>query len=1434
MARQVNTTRSDELLSEWNPLLLECLCWSDDDNTEVRQVRISYNGSRQQYAPVQLQGVPTSGAVDSGADITIVGGELFRRVAAVAKLRRSQLKKVDKIPHTYDQKTFSLDGRVDLDLTFNGVTLNTPVYVKMDSPEPLLLAEGVCRQLEIISYHPDVIANTSQLKKRSKKEDRAQCAKQGDATENLGVANTTLLGRDDGGGRATCNQERRPSSTDSTRRAAKSNPTVTRCSDDTAGTTQATRKSTQDRTVLCAQSVVATEQPPNSREETTGHTGRLEEQATLYFKDLGDATTVAERPDKEDNPGAVRLLEPDQSSDVTDKLKRGVTGVADNGVVTPIQETGGPAKAVALETSSAAVPPEMEEAVVPMVRVWLSRSVRLLPGQSTTVPVRLEGAVSTDSTVLLEGDPDIEATTGVRVMNVLMDTARDGEPQILLSNHSGLTQKLDKGAILGGATEVDVVEPGEEDTTKMLTESDPDQTEVIQLSGGHVFHITGELRDECRRKKLLELLGDPDIPPEEKEQLLEFLASNHEAFSLEEGERGETDLVEMVIDTGDAPPLKQAARRMPFSVRQEVARLLKEMQRDGVIEPSNSPWASPVVLVRKRDGSHRFCVDCRGLNTLTKADTFPLPRIDELLDQLGKSKYFSTIDLAAGFWQIKMHPDSREKTAFVTTQGLFHFKVMPFGLTNAPAVFQRLMQRVVMCLNPDDGPDFVSVYLDDILVFSETLSDHLDHLRRVIQRTREVGLKLKPTKCHFARAELEYLGHTITPGGVGTNPRLVAAVKEFPKPRSIHGVRRFLGLASFYRRFIPNFARIASPLHQLTHKGVVFKWTPECSATFNELKNKLTTAPVLAYPRFDRDFILETDASILGLGAVLSQVQDDGKPHPISFASRALSNSEKNYAITELETLAVVWAISHYHHHLYGHSVTVLTDHTAVRAVLETPSPSGKHARWWNKVYGRGVKEVKIVYRAGRENVSADALSRSPHDPAPLEGVGEDEMQISQVQSQATGPEASISELLQLEDNELPTTPTVSYIVEQKRDPELRQIIDFLQTSALPSDEGRARKIALQSPLFTIIDGTLFYLDPRHRSRRVVVPLRHRRKLLEETHAGRYGGHFSGKKLYDSLSLHWWWDGMYRDAMEYCKTCPECAIATGTGRILRPPLCPIPIARPFQVWGVDIMDLPKTEQGNQHAIVFQDLFTKWPMVYPAPDQKAIRIARLLTEQIVPLFGVPEALLSDRGANLLSHLMTDVCESLGVKKLNTTAYHPQCDGTVERFNRTLKSMLRKHAARFGMQWDRFLPRVLWSYRNTPHSSTGEKPSFLMFGIDCRSPTEAMFQHVPADMTDYRQELLISLSSARELAQQTIRKVQRQYKVQYDKRSREPDYKLGEWVLVRFPQEETGRNRKLSRPWHGPYRITDRRDPDITVTKVYFPSERTIQGAPDPSL
>ena len=346
---------------------------------------------------------------------------------------------------------------------------------------------------------------------------------------------------------------------------------------------------------------------------------------------------------------------------------------------------------------------------------------------------------------------------------------------------------------------------------------------------------------------------------------------------------------------------------MAFTVREEVARQLKKMQEARVIQPSSSPWASPVVMVRKKDGSHRFCVDYHHLNSLTKSDTYPLPRIDDLLDQLGQCKYFSTLDLASGYWQIRVARESREKTTFVTPQGLFEFLVMPFGLTNAPAAFQRLMQRVLAGLNPDAGPDFVAVYIDDVLVFSRTVEDHLNHLRAVIQRIMEAGLKLKPSKCHFAQREVEYLGHLVTPEGLKPNRQLFEAITEFSTPANVSEVRRFLGLASYYRRFIDGFAKIAAPLQELTRKNTPFHWTEACNKSMRTLKTQLTSALVLAYPSFHRPFTVETDASIIGLGAVLQQTQEDSKLHPVAYASRSLTAAEQNYSITELEALAVVW-----------------------------------------------------------------------------------------------------------------------------------------------------------------------------------------------------------------------------------------------------------------------------------------------------------------------------------------------------------------------------------------------------------------------------------------------------------------------------------------------------------------------------------------------
>ena len=463
---------------------------------------------------------------------------------------------------------------------------------------------------------------------------------------------------------------------------------------------------------------------------------------------------------------------------------------------------------------------------------------------------------------------------------------------------------------------------------------------------------------------------------------------------------------------------------------------------------------------------------------------------------------------------------------------------------------------------------------------------------------------------------------------------------------------------------------------------------------------------MLCYPAFNK-----------GLGAILSQEHTDGKLHPVAYTSRALSHTEKRYAITDLETLAIVWAVTHFHAYLYGHDVLVYTDHSAVRAVLETPSASGKHARWWSKLFSSGLRSIKIVYRPGKDNVSADALSRCPISAPHNNIVVDDPVQIAQLESSSP----VITDLLNAEPFKLGISQTVDFASEQSKNPVVNDMIQFLTTGTLPDDVQRSRKVVAQAPSFTMIDNILYYLDSTKRDRkRCVVPLQLRQQVMEEYHSGPLSGHFSGDKLYKTLVNHWWWQGMYSDVLKHCSSCPQCAIVNPSGRVNKPPLQPIPVSRPFQILGVDIMDLPYMEAGNKHVIVFQDYLTKFPLVFPVPDQKTIRLSRLLVEDVISLFGVPEALLSDRGTNLLSHLMQDLWKMFGIKKLNTTAYHPQCDGMVERFNRTLKTILRKHTATYGNQWDWYLFSALYAYHNTPHKSTGEKPNFLLFGVDCRTP------------------------------------------------------------------------------------------------------------------
>ena len=463
-------------------------------------------------------------------------------------------------------------------------------------------------------------------------------------------------------------------------------------------------------------------------------------------------------------------------------------------------------------------------------------------------------------------------------------------------------------------------------------------------------------------------LANADLTDSQKTELQRLINEYRDVFALSPQELGRTNLVQHHINTGDHPPIRQRAYRVPEAQKRRIEQCIDEMLEQDIIQPSTSPWSSPVVLVRKPDGSDRFCVDFRKVNSVTKKDSYPLPRIAETLDVLHGAQFMSSLDFRSGYWQISMDPSSTGKTAFISHAGLYEFKVMAF----APTCFQRLMECVLRGLTWE----IALIYLDDVLVYSRTFDAHLEHLRLVFNRFREAGLKLKPSKCHFGQKKVKFLGHVISKDGVLPDPDKVSAIKEYPVPRSVKDVRAFLGLANYYRKFVKDFAKIAGPLHDLTKKGLKFQWSDACQSAFETLKEALTQAPILAYPDFTLEFTLATDASDHGLGYVLGQVQN-GREVVIAYGGRKLLPAEKNYSVTEREALAVVAGIKHYQHYLYGAHFKVLTDHSAVRLLMSLKMPFGRLARWALLLQQY---DFEIIHRAGVSNGNADALFRRSCD----------------------------------------------------------------------------------------------------------------------------------------------------------------------------------------------------------------------------------------------------------------------------------------------------------------------------------------------------------------------------------------------------------------------------------------------------------------------
>ena len=729
---------------------------------------------------------------------------------------------------------------------------------------------------------------------------------------------------------------------------------------------------------------------------------------------------------------------------------------------------------------------------------------------------------------------------------------------------------------------------------------------------------------------------------------------------------------------------------------------------------------------------------------------------------------------------------------------------MPFGLCNAPATFQRLMEAVLAGL----ARDVCVVYLDDILVMGTTFSEHIVNLAKVPTRLHEAGLRLKPAKCFFAREEVEFLGHIVSAKGVVANPMKVKAVQNYPVPSNLRKLRSFLGLASYYRRFIAKFSAIANPLFKLTRKDTPLEWSAACQEAFVELKRLLTNAPLLVFPDFSKLFMLETDASGEGLGAVLAQGQGDDSVRPIAYASRVLLPHEKRYGVSELEALAVVWAARHFRIYLYGHRCRVYTDHEALKSLLNTLQPSGKLARWDLALQEL---DLEIHYQPGWANANADALSRAPLS-SPLQGPYGIVAAVDVPRPSAKGGEQLLA-------------------LRQRDDPTLLRIIDHYVSGKLPLGDELAHAVTLTRSQYTVLDDILYRVQSDG-TLRVIPPSFDRRGIFEEAHSGTFAGHLRDAKVYGELARHYWWPKMRADILHWCRSCIVCATRR-LGHTVTPPLVPIPVAGPFDRVGVDVIQFPKSHQGNRYAVVFVDYLTKWPEVFATSDQTALTIARLFVEHIVSRHGVPAELLSDRGPSFLSNLFRAVCELLGTRKVNTTAYHPQTDGFVERFNRTLTNMLAKTVEKGGRDWDVRLPYVLFAYRSSPQESSRESPFFLLYGRDPRFPTEvALSPPLPrtdVDLVEYKSELQERLSEAWELARQNILKVQKWQKTSHDQRARSPAFRVGERVFVHRPSLKAGAAYKFALPFCGPFRIVELHENGATLLKVARPGDPKMRVA-----
>ncbi len=1038
-----------------------------------------------------------------------------------------------------------------------------------------------------------------------------------------------------------------------------------------------------------------------------------------------------------------------------------------------------------------------------MLPVKMKKTVALPPGYQVKVPVNVAKLNAIGVVVSPEGSVD----------EALVETDEKGNFSLIATNGSTLTEIYHRGTVVGHFEETVAPEMVPLDEVLAKVKASPKSAA------------------SDKKKKFLRETLQLGAEGSAAEPFWHVIEDFHDVFAEGPADMGFTDVVQHKINLKHNDPIHLKQFQIPWEHEKFIHEFVNDLLKKKCIRPSNSPYNFPVFCVKKPSGGLRIVNDYRLLNMAAKEDKYVIRSIQECIDTIGRrrSKIFSALDLTNSFWQLALEESSRHLTAFtIPGWGRFEWVTTPMGLHGSPSTFARMMDHVM------EGLAGVLTYIDDVLVNSPTIEEHLHDLKEAFKRLRQFGLKLNSKKCHILQKEVAYLGFTLTQNGVLPGLAKVKAVKEFPEPKTVKAIQEFLGLMNYFRHMLPGYARRSGHLSALLKKDSEWKegqpLPTEASKAFEVLRDELCAKPVLKYPRADLMFHLSTDAATGtaegvggGYGAMLSQVDEAGLEMVIAYASRTLKKHEKNYSAYLAEMGAASWAIDHFSVYLMGRDFILYTDH----------KPIEKMSAMQKKTLNRLMQQMNefqfvIKHRDGAANVVPDALSRNPVDavtrsmakstdatPDMDSGEGDTAARIEKARMMA----AEMASDLEVPEEDLFTL--------QCQDKLCRQLMDWLKKGQLPTATDEAKKVSNLGRFCLLNDGVVYiimHMKGRPETVLLVAPKAMQGDIVRAAHASMYGGHGGVGKTILRVQTRFWWPGLATDVDKFVQSCAVCQRANDppamhANRAELHPL-PVPDVPNFRIH-IDLYGPLKTsENGKRSVMVMTDAFTKYVELAALRDKEAPTVAQAFFERWVCRFAAPKQVCSDRGKEFLNKLMDHLFERCNISRLTTSAFHPETNGQVERFNRTMRKFLQKILDNNTLEWEKWLAPLAISYNTQVHQATKFSPFFLTFLHEPNLPHFDIEE--PRMYSDnWVDEALLRLRKTHQMAKANAEEAAAVNKSLYDVKSSKRAFKEGDSVLIHFPRGRFSGNPKLAQNWVDGYKILHVKGKDVYVCR---PSDR----------